>query len=342
HMECIHDSPGSDHITLAGSRLLGCPTESFYAEGTSQTNLLIENNYFDGNSPMEFGCDSNGCVMSNITVRFNSFHGAGFFPENVCTGPGPCATIDGNTAYANIGTGCPPWSVPHGGGYTGSGFATAYNVETVAQRGICTGDSTSKFRTRSAYVAPGPPAFDLRLQPGSTALRAGDPSSHRGRDIQGFLRPLRVPPDAGAAQRETAELIVGQSIGAVSLGMHAADVATAYGLKHPETSNGSRVAHYRLDGRNVWLRYVDGVVAGIETTSPYYTTLSGLGVGSSASDARAADFSWSVRCQDAYRHIGGGTVTYLVPRDAKPGARIAAVTILPRSQDVCKPRGAHG
>src|SRR5213079_3065194 len=132
HMECIHDTPGSDHITLAASRLLGCPVESFYAEGDSQTNLLIENNYFDGSSRMEFGCDGNGCVMSNITIRFNSFHGAGWFPENVCS--------------------C-----------TGSGFTSSYNVSTGSRTGVCTGDFTSAYNTTVTFAAAGSPTYNLDL-----------------------------------------------------------------------------------------------------------------------------------------------------------------------------------
>ena len=198
HMECIHDTPGSDHITLAASRLLGCPVESFYAEGTTQTNILVENNYFDGSSNMEFGCDSNGCVMSNITIRFNSFHGAGWFPEIVCTGTN-CATINSNLAYGNIGAVCPTWSVPYGGTYAGSGFTTSYNVSTGSRVGVCTGDSTSVYNATVTFASPGSPSYDLDLSGVTQSADGLVPGtvSHPPTDVHGNSRPAGAN-DAGA------------------------------------------------------------------------------------------------------------------------------------------------
>ena len=123
--------------------------------------------------------------------------------------------------------------------------------------------------------------------------------------------------------------------------MRAADVATAYGLSSPAPATDKpRVAHYRRDGSDVWLRYLRSSVVGIETTSPYYTTLGGLGVGSAAADAVAAGFKWSVECRKAYRRIQGGVATYLITRGGAEGKPVSAVLIVRRQQDECPRR--HG
>ena len=77
------------HITIADNRFKGCPVYSFRFEaegptpGNSQTNHLIENNYFDGD-PLNFDCHDPGCVNHGNTVRFNSFNAASFAPTNDC------------------------------------------------------------------------------------------------------------------------------------------------------------------------------------------------------------------------------------------------------------------
>ena len=279
-MECVHDTPGSDHIVVASSRFISCPVESFFAQGTSQTNILVENNYFIGGGPLKFDCTTNpGCVNSGITVRYNSFAGTFLNLQNACNANGTCtgATIDHNARLCQRRRRLSPASASA----STAPPAAAGRALTTSKRSPRAASASATRRSRfavparvrlagAAGVRPPPPArAPLRLH-------AGDPASHPARDIQGLLRPLRVAPAAGAAQNETAELDVGRSVGAVALGMSATDVATAYGLKSPAaTTDKPRVVHYRVDGRDVWLRYVRGVVAGIETTSPYYTTLAG-------------------------------------------------------------------
>lgn len=341
HMVCVHDASGSDHVTIAGNRWLNCPVGSFEANG-NQTNLLIENNYFSGSlahNALVLTVNNLNGSQDNMSVRFNSFYRTGMNINNecnngkdttICTG-----SINNNRVYGNIGTGCP--SLDFGqGSMSGTGWTTGYNIEAVGKQGICTGDSTSRFRTSFAYVSPGAPAYDLRLQPGAPALGAGDPSSYPARDINGNLRPLRVAPDAGADQRETAELVVGASVGAISLGMSTQEVATTYGLKRPIPATvHPRTVHYRIDGRNIWLRYLRGTVVGIETTSPYYTTLTGLGAGSPASAALSAGFEWNTVCRKAYRKVSGRVATYLTPIGGSRKNQVGAVTIVRRSDAVC-------
>src|SRR5579862_621283 len=342
HMVCVHDADSSDHITIAGDRWVNCPIGSFEAND-NQTNLLIENNYFFG-SALVLTVNGIGGVQSDNTVRFNSFYGGAININNECNGghdTSACTgAIDNNVLYGNINTGCPIINFGQGG-MTGSGWTSRYNVETGRQRGVCTGDSTSKYGVPAPYVAPQAPDYNLRPASGSAALYAGDPRTYPPRDIDGLVRPARVAPDAGASQSGTATLVMGKAIGAISLGASAADVAKAYNLRSvPATTEKLRTVLYRVWGREVWVRFLRGAVVGIETTSPYYTGDAGLGVGVSASAVRAAGFVWTETCHKAYRRITGSTVTYLAPSGGSRERRIASVTVLRRAEEKC-PSGSH-
>ena len=248
HMECLHMDYTGNANTIADDRFEGCPVYSIRIEaegptannGNSQTNHLIENNYFDGQN-LNFDCHDPGCSITGNTVRFNSFNAASFAPTNDCAlRSGNTCTVTNNTFDANVSPACPSSGVAGG-----LGWATSYDVFAGARSGICVTDSSSRFHAPLAYDSPGSPAYDLRLRPNSRALRAGDPSSHPARDIEGQLRPLRVAPDAGAMQHETAEIDVGKSIGAAFLGATTSDVAAAYGLtQHLTSSSGRRTIHY--------------------------------------------------------------------------------------------------
>ena len=155
HMECVHDTPGSDHIVIAGSRFISCPVESFFAQGNSQTNILVENNYFINGGPLKFDCTSNNCVNSGIVVRNNSFSGAGLQLENACNVNGACsgAVIDNNLVYGNTGLGCAPIAVNFGlAGATGSGW-TFQNTACAQSTG--TSSSTGSSSTGAAPSGTG-------------------------------------------------------------------------------------------------------------------------------------------------------------------------------------------
>jgi len=107
--------------------------ESFFAQGTSQTNLLVENNYFIGGGPLKFDCTTNpGCINQNITVQGNTFQGATLLLENACNVNGSCtgATINNNTITSNSGlSSCIPvnygLSGSSGSGWTVGGISVA-------------------------------------------------------------------------------------------------------------------------------------------------------------------------------------------------------------------------
>ena len=158
HMECVHDTPGSDHIVVASSRFISCPVESFFAQGTSQTNILVENNYFIGGGPLKFDCTTNpGCVNSGITVRYNSFASTFLNLQNACNAHSPCigAVITNNVVYGNSGLAS---CTSVGFGLNGS-TGTGWSFQGVAA-GPCTPVSpTSSPPTISiTAVTPAPPA----------------------------------------------------------------------------------------------------------------------------------------------------------------------------------------
>ena len=132
---------------------------------------------------------------------------------------------------------------------------------------------------------PGLGADGYHLLPHSPALGAGDQETHPPYDIDGDFRPLNVAPDAGADQRETALIVPGRSIGDVSIGMTRDDVVTFYGepakTRPVASSTGGidTVETYWIHGGRLTLTYRSGAVIGISTTSPFYTTVSGIGPG---------------------------------------------------------------
>jgi chitodextrinase len=160
HMECIHDIPGSDHIVIASSQFLSCPVESVFFQGSSQTNILVENNYFINGGPLKFDCTTNGCINQNITVRYNTFQGATLLLQNACNKNGTCsgATIDNNLVYGNVGLGCTAIAVNFGlNGSSGSGWTfqnsgctTSSSSTSSSSAGSTTTSSTSTSSTAGA------------------------------------------------------------------------------------------------------------------------------------------------------------------------------------------------
>ena len=331
HMECLHVFPVSG-LVIRNSRFYNCAIMdvffSNYGPGDIH-DILIENNWFDApgshgagpaSAPLMF--EPFSVPISNVTIRFNSLLGGIGFGNS-----GPYSNV---RMIANVGD-----RIQYACNYGGAGFTYAYNVWTAARCGPT---------DRSAPLSfVNPSGFDLRLPRRAAALRAGDPSSRPARDIDGKLRPLHVAPDAGASQSETAELLVGKSIGAVALGMTPSGVTSAYRLSPSVAPTAAtRTAIYVIEGRTVRLRYHAGVVVGLETSSPYYTTSNGLGVGSTAAAARAASFTWTTTCRKAYRRVTGRSVTYLMTRSSSRSTNIAAVTVVGRADDPCSPTHGSG
>jgi hypothetical protein len=183
HMECIHSTLGSDQIEIRGNKFIACPVESYFAQGSGQTNIMIENNMFFGgnlgNGPLKFDCTTNtGCTLSGITVRFNSFASGTFLLlENACGGTAPTCNISGNKVYGNIAPSCPSSTLGVSG--PAGAWVMSYNIQTSSQSGICAGDSTSLYSQSPNFVDPLTPNYDLRMA-GSGSWCAFVPSGVSG------------------------------------------------------------------------------------------------------------------------------------------------------------------
>jgi hypothetical protein len=170
-----------------------------------------------------------------------------------------------------------------------------------------------------------PAKLDLHLQPGSSAIAMADPANHPALDIDGKLRPVRGRVDAGASQRESAGIVLGRSIGGVTLGKSRPSINALYGApkktrKSRATGPTGTVSTYRTPGGSLKVLYDGkGTVVGVGTTSSYYTTRGGEGVGVAASKVRSAWKLHWLGCQKAYRRNVGPVAVYVSGRSKAVG-----------------------
>jgi hypothetical protein len=349
HMECLHMDYAGDSNTVKNSRFEGCPVFSIRVEAEGdptknadrQTNHLFENNFFDGAS-VNFDCHDDGCQMTGNIVRFNTLN-AIFAPTADCKlqSSNTC-TVGSNTFYGNVvDGGCPPSLAAFGAGWTAQ-----YNVWTGGSGSgtICSGDKTSAYGARISLVAPGQPNYDDHLSKRSQKAIGWVPATVRGgypaTDIDGDVRPSRAASDAGADQWETANMVLGRSIGAVRIGEPEAEVMSRFG--RPQRS-GTIVtgkqrlnrAVYRIHGGSLWVFTDGGRVIGVGTSTPYYTTRGGVGVGTHVSRVRAWPGVGWIQCESAYRRVFSGVAVYAVPTGGRKGAKIGNISMLKASYKPC-------
>jgi hypothetical protein len=302
HIECLflQEAVG---VVIRNSRFTNCEVMDLYVSpvqgGPTASNVLIENNWFDvptggGYFVMELHPDA-GTVPHNFVFRFNSVNGSIYiYPE---------FNYDNVVFDSNIGriATCDT-----------KGITYRYNVWTNQKCGPT--DKVAPLQFVSAKD------FDLHLKPGSTALGAGHPKVRPARDIEGDLRPARMRPDAGADQRDPASVVAGKSIGAIRLGDSQAQVSAFYG---PGRAGARNTVSYKLHGGWLTAAYAGGRVVRVATTSRFYTTAAGLGVGSKLSAAG------SVRpaCKKFLRTRVGGAALYVAARGKGPAAKIATVSV---------------
>ncbi|HUG11225.1 MAG TPA: hypothetical protein VMM36_09435, partial [Opitutaceae bacterium] len=155
----------------------------------------------------------------------------------------------------------------------------------------------------------GPP--DYRLRSGSPGIAKGPIAARPLRDLEGNLRPRRWRSDVGAYQHESAQIALGRSIGGARIGMSRSQVQSRFGvarrLARQRTSAGAVVAAtYRRPGGKVTVYYRGNVVVGVKTSTSYYATAAGLGVGSTA---RSLPRAARLLCEGVYELRRGATAT---------------------------------
>ena len=182
--------------------------------------------------------------------------------------------------------------------------------------------------------------FDLHLRAGSAAIGAGNPGDHPASDIDGDRRPTRVAPDAGADEFDRAQLVVDRAIGRAELRAQASSVVDFYGtpakLESGKLGGKSvRVAVYPLHGGTLRVMYAGDVVVGLATSSSYYATGAGAGVGSNVKAiAGGKPLVWS-KCQRAFRIPYKTSTMFLSPEGGRKGTRVARIMIATKGYDGC-------
>lgn len=127
-------------------------------------------------------------------------------------------------------------------------------------------------------------------------------------------------------------VVVGKAIGPVALGMARSDVVRAYGEPRSESAftfpNGTpgRTDRYRRHGASFVVIYGAGRVVWIETSSRYYRTAGGVGVGSRVGAASTLPGFRPDLCDGGYSRRAGGTLTSFIP-DGRAIGRVRIVRL---------------
>jgi hypothetical protein len=303
HIECLflQEAVG---VVIRNSRFTRCEVMDLYVSpvqgGPTASNVLIENNWFDvptggGYFVMELHPDA-GTVPHNFNFRFNSVNGSIYiYPE---------FDYDKVVFDSNIGriATCDT-----------KGITYRYNVWTNQKCGPTDRQAPLQFVNAGN--------FDLHLKPDSVAVGAGHPNVRPARDIEGDVRPARMRPDAGADQRDPASIVPGKSIGAIKLGDSDEQVSAFYG---PGRRGARETVSYTLHGGKLTATYANGRVVRVATTSRFYTTAAGLGVGSKLSAARSVR---KTACKKLFQTRVGSAALYLGARGKGASAKIGTVSI---------------
>jgi len=133
-----------------------------------------------------------------------------------------------------------------------------------------------------------------------------------------------------------APIVIGRSIGAITIGMNETEVVGFYGRPRtvarqafPGLRRTGRLAVYRLHGGTLWVIYDGAQVVGVGTSSPFYTLSGGAGPGVPLQRSPPTGLQWHP-CPGAYLRTTGNRETTFVPVGRNPGARIGSVSIVAR------------
>jgi hypothetical protein len=299
HTECLF-LQSVDGLVLRNSRFHGCDVFDVYVSnilvGPVSSNLLIENNFFgsatDGGFYTLFARLDSGDELQNAVIRNNSF------AQGIHLDPGSYQNV---LVAGNVGPMLQHQCTP--------GVDYSHNVWQGAR---CSATDTS-----GASGFGDPDHLDLHLVRGAPPIGRGDPASYPARDIDGDLRPRLLPPDAGADQRETAELALGRSIGAVRVGAPTATVTAFYGApphvgwrRLANDQPRLRIASYREHGGRLEVISDGDRVVGVTTSSRYYRSLGGVGPGVDVAALRGFTRLGRTSCGLTYRKRVAGVDTY--------------------------------
>jgi hypothetical protein len=160
--------------------------------------------------------------------------------------------------------------------------------------------------------------------------------------MEGRVRPLRFPRDAGALQRDTATLVLGRSIGSATIGMKRDDVLRAYGpprrslpAKLGAAKTSGRIDIFAVPGGKLLVTTVADRVVGLSTASRYYTTPAGIGAGSKIADVTHLPRTAWLKCKKTFARAGGAVAVSFRPSAGRKS--VAEVTMIRRAyEQPCK------
>ena len=284
----------------------GCPVFSPISETNGQLTC-------NGQASLQFNANS---TFSDWLVRFNSFSSL--------------YAAGGESSYSSVRFVGNAGPAPGSNVCRGAGVSFRQNGWT---SDTCGGSDVLLSSLPFLNRTPGQEDLHLRPRTRAAGLVVGSgPDYNVPRDIESRMRPVRAGRDAGAVQRESAEIVPGRAIGAVRLKMSRDDVRAFHGrARRSSFRSGIRSDTYRLHGGTFWLRYRNDRVVALGTTSSYYTTRRGLGPSSSASDARRLLGARWDACRGVYRRAVGGGIVYVKPDPAR--RTIVMISVVSRSAE---------
>ncbi len=348
HIECMHLDP-ADYVTITNSKFTNCAgydVRISYEDGESDSvsHYLIENNLlaaacsqqgppFWGQGglcnpieELEFDCSAQSSVSCDAnTVRFNTIDGAVRFGTDE-------GKFTNSTYYGNLQTGAV--DEYHCGLYRGdAGVAYHDNVLGAVPEGVACGPGsvTASNQLRSSLGA----RYDFRLLSPSVKAVGRVPQTVAGGypalDYAGARRPRRAPLDAGAYQWDSSLVVLGRSLGSVSLGQPTT-AAAAYGPVRRRTlvagAKGVERIDFRLRRGRLWIYARAGHVVGVGTSSPYYATTAGVGAGAETALVEHWPATAWNECRSAFLRRLGGVDLLAFPAGGKRGKTIGSLTMI--------------
>jgi hypothetical protein len=298
------------------------------ANGGVFSNWTIQNNLFGSLAHPNNGVDITDGGSGNspwsgwIRILHNTFANGPGGPALILA-QGPGAFQPGTRAYI----------AGNAGGLTRLCLPNTVNMSVVFEDNMWGGFkcSPSDLRGDVRLARPTLDSPDLHLRAGSPGIGAVSPTIEPRRDAVGAMRPLRWKTDVGALQTEPAQIVLGHAIGRIVLGASRVSVEQQLGKGATRARSGVTLTTYRRFGGRLLVEYAGGVVVGVGTTSRFYVTDSGLGVGAPA----AGLAGWSSCIGGSRRAVGSGIVVATVRT-----GRVASIwNVRPRyAADACRSR----
>jgi hypothetical protein len=307
---------GGANILIAGNRFSNAGTQAIFMENANNAgynNVTVENNMVGkvcgGACGNDVSLDSNtsGGIAGTIKFLYNTVQGVTVIGGGSAGQPiasGSTVIVAGNIFGISVGapSGC--------GNASGVTYTWSHNLVAPGHPHCGTGTTSG----RPTFVDSNPLKPNLELQRGSRGIGTGPTIETRETDIDGHLRPIGRPTDVGASQRETARIVPGRSIGAVSLGEQREAVSAFYGGpgRVSRGAMGLQTARYRVHGGTLDVTYDNSDrIVGVATTALYYRVNNSLGVGSAVSHTQWLQARRIGACSHVLvKHVRGAVVYY--------------------------------